>query len=401
MRFFIKILCFFPFHLGFCIDSDVVKNCKEELARIASFASHVNSQLRPKFVRSKNYADLNSDPTDFWLQVQDNPRTFSAAIEFRIEHLKKITPQYANLLLKLETKNEITLESAKQIAKLESDSILNSILDEHSSIINFENHLLPKTNENTKSLYQKNLLKFKEAFQPILEMRKKLKERMSSVQLSLKEAKLLLEEWVLINNETDLHPDSLPDWITGADASLKGTNNYLDPQSGHQTGYGPSPLKILEKSLKRLPLSKGDTILDVGSGWGRILMSGAILHPELNFSGVEFVPERASFLTSAIERLKLPNAENMQMDASEAEIEPEIKKAKVIFLFNSFSPPALKLFIERTKSVVKNTKQTKYLIAANEHVFPFYLNDLGLEPIYKSEEKESVFNQFTIYKITP
>jgi hypothetical protein len=301
--------------------------------------------------------------------VQDNPRTFSAAIEFRIEHLKKITPQYANLLLKLETKNEITLESAKQIAKLESDSILNSILDEHSSIINFENHLLPKTNEKTKSLYQKNLLKFKEA-------------------LSLKESKLLLEEWVLINNETDLHPDSLPDWITGADASLKGTNNYLDPQSGHQTGYGPSPLKILEKSLKRLPLSKGDTILDVGSGWGRILMSGAILHPELNFSGVEFVPERASFLTSAIERLKLPNAENMQMDASEAEIEPEIKKAKVIFLFNSFSPPALKLFIERTKSVVKNTKQTKYLIAANEHVFPFYLNDLGLEPIYKSEEKE-------------
>jgi hypothetical protein len=89
------------------------------------------------------------------------------------------------------------------------------------------------------------------------------------------------------------------------------------------------------------------------------------------------------------------------MDASEPEIEPEIKKAKAIFLFNSFSPPALKLFIERTKSVVKNTKETKYIIAANEHLFPIPLHEMGLEALEKSEGKDGEFNKFTIYNVVP
>ena len=395
------IFFFFTLSQGFCINFHIVKSCKEELSRIASFAAHFNSKLGPKFVRSKNYVNFNTDPTDFWLQARDNPRNFSSSIEARVEHLKKIPPQYLDLLRKLENKNEISLETAKQIAILESDSVLNSVLDEHSAISNFENHLLPETNEAAKNLYKKNLSKFSEATQPIIELRKNLKERLSPGQLSLKESKLILDEWIRFNNETDLHPDSLPDWITGADASLKGTNNYLDPESGHQTGYGPSPLKILETSLQKLPLKKGDTILDVGSGWGRILMSGAILHPDFNFSGVEFVQERAHFLNEAIEKLKLPNAKNKQMDASEPEIEPEIKKAKAIFLFNSFSPPALKLFIERTKSVVKNTKETKYIIAANEHLFPIPLHEMGLEALEKSEGKDGEFNKFTTYKVVP
>jgi hypothetical protein len=392
---------FFTLSQGFCINFHIVKSCKEELSRIASYAVHVNSQLGPKFVRSKNYVSFNADPTDFWLQARDNPRIFSASIEARVEHLKKITPQYVDLLRELENKSEISLETARQIATLESDPVLNSVLDEHSAILNFENHLLPEMHESTKNLYEKNLSKFREATHPIIELRIKLKKRLSPGQLSLKESKFILDEWIRLNNETDLHPDSLPDWITGADASLKGTNNYLDPESGHQTGYGPSPLKILEKSLQKLPLKKDDTILDVGSGWGRILMSGAILHPEFKFAGVEFVQERAAFLNKAIEKLKLPNTENKQMDASEPEIEPEIKKAKAIFLFNSFSPPALKLFIERTKSVVKRTKETKYIIAANEHLFPIPLHQMGLEVIEKSAGVDGEFNQFTIYKIVP
>lgn len=401
MKTFNWLLFFFPFSQGFCINSHIVKSCKEELSRIASYATYVNSQLGPKFVRSKNYVSFNADPTDFWVQARDNPRIFSSSIDARVDHLKKISLQYTDLLRKLENKSEISTETAKQIAILESDSVLNSVLDEHTAISNFENHLLPQMNEVTKGLYKKNLLKFREASHPVIELRKKLKERISSGQVSLKEAKLMLEEWIRYHNETDLHPDSLPDWITGADAALKGSNNYLDPETGHQTGYGPSPLKLLEKSLQELPLKKGDTVLDVGSGWGRILMSGAILHPELNFSGVEFVHERVNFLNKAIEKLNLPNAENKQMDASEPEIELEVKKAKAIFLFNSFSPPALKLFIERTKSVVKKTKETKYIIAANEHLFPIPLNQMGLEVVRKTEGTHGEFNEFTIYKISP
>lgn len=404
MKHFRHLLFFFTlltFKQAFCISPHFVKSCKEELSRIASYASHVNSQLKPTFVRSNNYTKPDSDPTDFWLEAHNNPIQFSSALNYRLDHLKSITPQYTETLHRLESKNEIDQSLAKDIATLESDPLLSSILDEHAAIPNVEKYLLDRFNETSKDIYQKSVPQFKNASEPIRELRKRLKEKLSLGHLSVFEAKLLLEQWTRIHNETDLHPDSLPDWITGADSSLKASNNYLDPESGHQTGYGASPLRILENSLKELPLKAGDTVLDVGSGWGRILMAGSILHPELNFSGVEFVPERAAYLSKAIEKMKVPNAQNKQMDASEAEIEPEIQKAKAIFLFNSFTPPALKLFIERTKSVVKNTQQSKYIIAANEQIFPIPLETMGLKAIRKAHDQEGRFNQYTIYKIDP
>lgn len=390
-----------PLQQAFSISPEFVTTCKEELSRIASYASHVNSQLVPKFVRSKNYARINSEPSEFWLQIKEKPQTFEAAIEYRVEHLKKIYSKYEEALRHLEDTKKISPELAKQITLLESDPVLNSSLDEYSAISDFEKHFLPNFFENEKTLYQKNLSKFNQSVLPLIELRKNLRERLSPGHLSHVEARQILKEWLRFHTETDLHPDSLPDWITGADESLKASNEYLDPKSGHQTGYGASPLKILEKSLQELPLKKGDTVLDVGSGWGRILMSGALLYPDLNFSGVEYVHERANFLNQAIEKMKVPNAQNKQMDAAELEIETEVKKAKAIFLFNSFSPPALKLFIERTKSVVKKTQQTKYLIAANEHIFPINLQEMGLKVFKKTQAEMGELNQFTIYKIDP
>ncbi len=390
-----------PIRLGFCISTDLIKSCKDELSRIASYATHVNSQLVPKFVRSKNYVKHNSEPSDFWRQVKENPRVFESAVEYRVEHLKRIFPKYEEILRTLDEKNEITPTLAKQITLLESDPILNSVLDEHSTISDFEKHILPKFYENEKILYKKNLSKFNEVALPLIEIRKKLRNKLSPGHLSHAEAKLILEDWLLFHTETDLHPDSLPDWITGADASLSASNDYLDPKSGHQTGYGASPLRILQKSISELPLKKGDTVLDVGSGWGRILMTGALLYPDLNFSGVEYVQERANFMNQALDKMKISNAQNKQMDASGSEIESEVKKAKAVFLFNSFSPPALKLFIERTKSVVKQTQQTKYLIAANEHIFPFSLEEMGLKVLKKTNADVGEYNQFTIYRIDP
>ena len=386
---------------AYCISPHFVKSCKEELSRIASYASQVNSQLKPKFVRSNSYTKPDSDPTDFWLEAHNNPIQFSSALNYRLDHLKSIKSKYAEIIQRLESKNEIDESLAKEIVILESDPLYNSILDEQAAIPNFEKYRLSRFNENSKDLYETSASKFKSTSEPILELRKRLREKISLGHLSVSEAKLLLEQWALIHHETDLHPDSLPDWITGADSSLKASNNYLDPESGHQTGYGASPLRILENSLKEIPLKSGDTVLDVGSGWGRILMAGSILHPELNFSGVEFVPERAAYLIKAIEKMKVPNAQNKQMDASEAEVEPEIQKAKAIYLFNSFTPPALKLFVERTKSVVKNTQQSKYIIAANEQIFPIPLETMGLKAIRKAHDQEGRFNQYTIYKIDP
>jgi adenylate kinase family enzyme len=77
---------------------------------------------------------------------------------------------------------------------IERPPVLNSVLDEHSAILNFENHLLPEMHESTKSLYEKNLSKFREATNPIIELRIKLKKRLSPGQLSLKESKFILDD---------------------------------------------------------------------------------------------------------------------------------------------------------------------------------------------------------------
>jgi hypothetical protein len=50
---------------------------------------------------------------------------------------------------------------------------------------------------------------------------------------------------------------------------------------------------------------------------------------------------------------------------------------------------------------VKHTKETKYIIAANEHLFPIPLHEMGLEALEKSEGKDGEFNKFTTYKVVP
>lgn len=377
-----------------------VQSCLVKLQANAMTAEAVNADIMPLYIRSKAYADFDKAPEDFWSLSQKDPKTFNLAVAERLELLGDFAVRYTRILSTLDPQN-ISQEQANEIVALEANPLFNMLLDETEAIPDFEATTFHDLNQKAQKNYLKATAELKITTAKVLELRNKLKALISPSTLSLKSAKRLMDKWVRTKEIAEIHPDILPDWITGADAALHAENAYIDPSSGHQTGYGATPLAVLEESLAELPLEKGDTVFDIGSGWGRVITAGALLHPEYNFKGVEYVSEQAAHVQNQIQKLGITNAKSYQGDASAKEIEAEIEGSKALFLFNSFSEPALELFLGRVRSVVKRTGKTKYIVTVNEQLFPFTLSSRGFDLYRNQNNSNRGFSSYTIYEVKP
>lgn len=382
------------------MNSAFMQSCYARLKAHALSAETLNAEVSAVFIRSKAYADFKKAPSDFWMLSQRDPKTFLLSVTDRIEMIGDYTERYAQLMMELDPQ-KITPEQAKEIVALESDPLFNMLLDETEAMPEFESENFPNLSSKAQKTYLHATGELKKFLPSVLELRKKLKTFINPGSLSLQSAKLLLNNWVEAKDIAEIHPDILPDWITGADAALHSENNYVDPSSGHQTGYGATPLKVVQDSLADLPLEKGDTVFDIGSGWGRVVAAGALLHPEYNFKGIEYISERAAHVQTQIQKLGISNAKSFQGDASAKEIEADVENSKALFLFNSFSEPALELFLSRVQNVVKRSGKTKYIVTVNEQLFPFKLSSRGFK-VYRSQNShERGFSRYTIYEIKP
>ncbi len=395
---FLFFLTSFQLH---AIDSALQTRCLLALIGEAKRAHETNYEMAARYFRSPLFIDPSKDPTDFWLLSERKSGEFFEGAAARIEKAADMAPHYEQALAALSDR-PVTAQTARQIAELESDSFFNAIVDEYEALAEFD----PYARSQLKPSAYRDYIKVKNALGEtvgeVLKLRNQLRLRLSPERLNSAERKLLLDAWAQLDYASDFHPDTLPDWVTGADAALTEDRIFMDPRSGHQIGYGTTPLAVVKKTLADIPLQSGDTVLDVGSGWGRIVMGGAITHPQFNFTGVEFVGKRADYVQQQISKLEISNAKSSQGDASAASIEKDIAQAKVLFLFNSFSKPALELFLERVKKVAQSTGQKKYLVTINEQGFPFSLVEKGFK-VYKksSETNENKYNSYIIYEIGP
>jgi len=91
----------------------------------------------------------------------------------------------------------------------------------------------------------------------------------------------------------------------------------------HSFRYGSS--EFLNEIFINLPLSQSSIFYDLGSGYGRVLLFGAIQYPNATFKGLEIIEERNLVCKSVAEQLGLKNlfvfnADILNFDLSDGNI---------------------------------------------------------------------------------
>lgn len=98
--------------------------------------------------------------------------------------------------------------------------------------------------------------------------------------------------------------------------------------------YQASDLFEVGAILSRLSFKKGISFYDLGSGYGHVLFSGAALHRDVHFKGIELMPVRVAECNRAKARLGLSNVSFTEGDVTKG----GFSDGDVIFLFNPFPP---------------------------------------------------------------
>jgi|GEM_PF-6941217 len=123
----------------------------------------------------------------------------------------------------------------------------------------------------------------------------------------------------------------------------------------------------------------GQTIVDIGSGIGRVALYVAAMYPQAHFLGFEYMPERMAFAQKVIKRFGLESRIQFRNVNLENE---DLPLADHYFFFNSLSPKPY----ERMLQVLRRN--------ARQHPFYFYsmfdpqkgLKDLnGLKTIFSTQ----------------
>lgn len=112
-----------------------------------------------------------------------------------------------------------------------------------------------------------------------------------------------------------------------------------------QTDWG-----VIRDLYQNLPLGPEDVVYDLGSGYGRVIAYGAILHPEARFRGVELVQERVRDSRTVLHHFGLANASIENINVLEA----DLSEGTVFYLFNPFSPGTVRATLERLREVANH-----------------------------------------------
>lgn len=126
----------------------------------------------------------------------------------------------------------------------------------------------------------------------------------------------------------------------------------LEEQYGHeQYPYQGTPYEIIRGFLKELNLSEDDVLYDLGCGYGRIPLYGAMTTPA-QYRGIEIVPERVVEADAVKDKFKLNNVEFRQGNV----LEQNYGDGSVFFLFNPFNRKTLEKVGKQLEELSKTKK---------------------------------------------
>lgn len=124
--------------------------------------------------------------------------------------------------------------------------------------------------------------------------------------------------------------------------------NYLLEQT--YLDYSPellyTPYRILKRVFKNKFIQKSKTLIDLGSGLGRVGIFCGLFYPRIKFMGIEIVKERHQQAKKMAEKLRL--TKSVQFECQDLNKEA-LKEADTYFLFNSFNKKTLKKVLPEIK----------------------------------------------------
>ncbi len=166
------------------------------------------------------------------------------------------------------------------------------------------------------------------------------------------------------NLRTLLHQKSIPsdlfiDQIIGIEPNhfekKLGINELVETYgSAHRTYRADTAYSYIFKMYEYLASFKPKSLLDIGSGNGRILFFGALMFPEVNYHGIELVKERANFTKHLQQKLNL----NIKIQNGDV-LKEDLPHVECICLINSLFPDMMPPLMNRLKS---NAKERSFLL---------------------------------------
>ncbi len=163
----------------------------------------------------------------------------------------------------------------------------------------------------------------------------------------------------------------------------------LDAHFGlEQYTYEGTPYEYTRWFLHMLDPQKDDVVYDLGSGYGRVPLYGAITTPA-HYKGIEIVPERVDLARDVKQRLGLPNVTFISAPVSDC----DFSDGTLFFLFNPFLEKTFRDTLDRLETLAKN-KRIRIVCWGGGRT-----ELLGFQPWLHEMSKESRDSQPFTYKI--
>lgn len=114
--------------------------------------------------------------------------------------------------------------------------------------------------------------------------------------------------------------------------------------AGVQTSYATAMV-----ALQALDMKPGETLVDLGSGYGRVGILGGLLRDDLEFIGYEFVRHRVECSQNSSERAGLRHVQFYCQDLGDPDF--EIPAASVYYLYDPFNEDTYRRVLRRIHAV--------------------------------------------------
>jgi hypothetical protein len=130
------------------------------------------------------------------------------------------------------------------------------------------------------------------------------------------------------------------------------TNERLYQGSGVNVQSGYSTILL---AFEALNLKKGQIFIDLGSGYGRVPLVGALLRPDVNFIGYEYVDHRVESGNSASQKFGLE--ESLKFIAQDLSLDSfKVPVADIYYLYDPFSKETYEYVLNQIVDISKNRK---------------------------------------------
>ena len=165
----------------------------------------------------------------------------------------------------------------------------------------------------------------------------------------------------VIHQNPDLPADEEMDNLIGIESEeyenkLSLIDMIMEYGPEHRTYQADTTYSYIQRIFQILAPYRLTSFLDLGSGNGRILFYGALLFPNINFYGVELIPERVSFCKQLCQKIGLP------INFVHANVfEEELPPTDCICLINSFFPSLMPKLVKQLK---KHAKHNPFMLIA-------------------------------------